>query len=53
MSEKDHEDQKGGKDNGDRRSGKDRRQFKYTFYIPERRNGPDRREPPPPTEPEE
>jgi hypothetical protein len=27
----------------DRRSGKDRRQFFYTAYIPERRNGTDRR----------
>ena len=27
----------------DRRSGKDRRQFSYTAYIPERRSGTDRR----------
>jgi hypothetical protein len=27
----------------DRRSGKDRRQFAYTAYIPERRSGKDRR----------
>jgi hypothetical protein len=27
----------------DRRSGKDRRQFSYTAYIPERRSGKDRR----------
>jgi hypothetical protein len=27
----------------DRRSGKDRRQFFYTVYIPERRSGKDRR----------
>jgi hypothetical protein len=27
----------------DRRSGKDRRQFSYTAYIPERRCGKDRR----------
>ena len=27
----------------DRRSGKDRRQFFYTAYIPERRSGKDRR----------
>jgi hypothetical protein len=27
----------------DRRSGKDRRQFFYTAYIPERRSGTDRR----------
>ena len=27
----------------DRRSGKDRRQFTYTAYIPERRSGKDRR----------
>ena len=28
---------------GDRRSGKDRRRFSYTAYIPERRSGKDRR----------
>jgi hypothetical protein len=28
---------------GDRRSGKDRRQFSYSAYIPERRSGKDRR----------
>ena len=28
---------------GDRRSGKDRRKFKYTTYIPDRRSGIDRR----------
>jgi len=27
----------------DRRSGRDRRQFSYTAYIPERRSGKDRR----------
>ena len=27
----------------DQRSGKDRRQFSYTAYIPERRSGKDRR----------
>ncbi len=29
--------------NSNRRSGKDRRTFKYTVYIPERRSGIDRR----------
>lgn len=31
------------KDNGGRRSGADRRQFSYTFHIPERRSGMERR----------
>lgn len=31
------------KDNGGRRKIEDRRQFVYTFYIPERRSGSDRR----------
>ena len=30
-------------DNINRRAGKDRRNFKYTAYIPERRSGNDRR----------
>lgn len=30
-------------DNGGRRSGAERRNFSYTYYIPERRNGQDRR----------
>jgi hypothetical protein len=30
-------------DNGDRRSGIERRQFQYTSHIPERRSGHDRR----------
>ncbi len=30
-------------DNGDRRSGVDRRQFSYDFHIPERRSGKERR----------
>lgn len=30
-------------DNGDRRSGRDRRTFSYTCYIPERRMGAERR----------
>jgi hypothetical protein len=30
-------------DNGGRRSGADRRKFSYTYCIPERRNGQDRR----------
>ena len=29
--------------NSDRRSKKDRRVFKYTIYVPERRSGSDRR----------
>ena len=32
------------KNNGETRSGIDRRQFTYTAYIPERRSGKDRRE---------
>lgn len=32
-----------GNDNGGRRKKSDRRQFSYTFHIPERRNGLDRR----------
>ena len=31
-------------DNGGRRSGAERRNFSYTYYIPERRNGQDRRD---------
>jgi hypothetical protein len=31
-------------DNGERRSGLERRKFSYTLYIPERRNGQDRRD---------
>jgi hypothetical protein len=31
------------RDNGGRRSGRDRRQFSYTGHIPERRSGHDRR----------
>lgn len=31
-------------DNGGRRKREDRRQFEYTFHIPERRNGDDRRD---------
>lgn len=31
------------KDNGGRRSGKDRRVFSYAGYLPERRSGKDRR----------
>lgn len=31
-------------DNGGRRSGGDRRKYSYTLYIPERRNGQDRRD---------
>ncbi len=30
-------------DNGDRRSGVERRKFSYTLHLPERRNGGDRR----------
>ena len=30
-------------DNGGRRSGIERRRFQYTFHIPERRSGDDRR----------
>jgi hypothetical protein len=30
-------------DNGGRRSGAERRSFSYTYYIPERRTGKDRR----------
>ncbi len=30
-------------DNGGRRAGAERRSFSYTYYIPERRNGQDRR----------
>ena len=30
-------------DNGDRRSGTDRRKFSYAAFIPERRSGKDRR----------
>ena len=30
-------------DNGDRRSGIERREFTYAFHIPERRSGEDRR----------
>ena len=30
-------------DNGGRRSGVERRQFSYSFHIPERRSGEDRR----------
>jgi hypothetical protein len=30
-------------DNGGRRSGRDRRQFSYTMYLPERRSGEERR----------
>ena len=30
-------------DNGGRRLGIERRQFVYSFYLPERREGPDRR----------
>jgi hypothetical protein len=30
-------------DNGGRRLGIERRQFDYSFYVPERREGPDRR----------
>lgn len=31
-------------DNGGRRKKTDRRQFKYTFHVPERRSGMDRRD---------
>jgi hypothetical protein len=31
-------------DNGGRRSGGDRRTYSYTLYVPERRNGEDRRD---------
>jgi hypothetical protein len=43
QTDRSEETSQGPKDNGGRRSGKDRRQFQYTFYIPERRIGPDRR----------
>ena len=33
-------------DCGDRRWGLERRRFAYSFYIPERRSGQDRRQPP-------
>ena len=35
----------GKKDNGDRRSGTDRRYYSYSGHIPERRRGFDRRKP--------
>lgn len=31
-------------DKGERRAGSERRKFSYTLYIPERRNGQDRRD---------